>query len=302
MAAAQLTVKVARPEDAAAFIALRLSESDAPAEDLATLVARFIEAPPDRAANRFIGYVGEQPVGCFSLPYNASRVSIIGFVVYPQYRASYAPALLQRAIALAKERGSVLEAHYNQQYRPFYLQAGFQDERERLGLQASIADYQATPLRIPNGIHLRPPQPDEAEAVGELQQLSYAGTEDAAMLGATREAAIEVIRTMFDGQYGPFDFAHSRLAEDEQGRLVGGCLVSSGRGDVLFILSLAVLPAWQGKGLGRALLAESFNQAAAAGIPQVGLAVSLGNDKALALYRSFGMTEIYRFYEAELTL
>lgn len=55
-----------------------------------------------------------------------------------------------------------------------------------------------------------------------------------------------------------------------------------------YIDSLAVLPAWRGQGIGRALLREALNQAARLGIPQATIAVDPDNSKARSLYESLG--------------
>jgi ribosomal protein S18 acetylase RimI-like enzyme len=296
-----LTVRVAGPADAEAFVALRLSANPNPPADAATLVQRFLAAPPERAANRYIVYQRAAAVACFSLPYSETRVSLDGLVVAPQYYA-LTPTILQRAIELARQRGRLLEAHYPPQYRQFYLQAGFQHEQERVVLQADITDRAATAVALPATISLRPPQVDEVEVVGAMLQASYAGTSDAVVMGENREAAIEQAQKLLGGFYGPLDFVHSRLAVDEQGQVVAGNLAATVGGREFFILSLSVIPTWQGKGLGRALLADGFNQAKAAACQYVGLAVSLSNEKAYNLYRSSGMREVHRFFEAEMTL
>ena len=70
-------------------------------------------------------------------------------------------------------------------------------------------------------------------------------------------------------------FALSRLAADEAE-----------------ILTVAVDAAFQGKGIGRALLAENLRQAANAGARAMFLEVAKDNAPALALYERFGFVKV----------
>lgn len=67
--------------------------------------------------------------------------------------------------------------------------------------------------------------------------------------------------------------------------LVG--LPEAGSGEY-FIGHMAVPPAWQGQGLGRALLAHAEQTARALGCPRLALTVDVDNARALALYRRAG--------------
>ena len=54
---------------------------------------------------------------------------------------------------------------------------------------------------------------------------------------------------------------------------------------------LAVDPAYRGRGLGRALMAEGERLLTALGCPKLSLQVRLGNDAALAFYAALGYTD-----------
>ena len=55
-----------------------------------------------------------------------------------------------------------------------------------------------------------------------------------------------------------------------------------------YISHLAVLPAYQGQGLGRRLLAHAEGKARAAGLGQCSLTVEIGNERAYSLYEKVG--------------
>jgi mycothiol synthase len=120
----------------------------------------------------------------------------------------------------------------------------------------------------------------------------------------------------------PEDFAHtpeewSRDVVDDtrtdpslwllacEGDLVVGAALGSlvnGRG---FIERLAVRPAWQGRGIGGALLREAFLLLCSRGASKAILAVGLGVAvETLALYRRAGMDEVRRieFFEKRIAL
>ncbi|KUO71408.1 MAG: acetyltransferase [Desulfosporosinus sp. BRH_c37] len=58
-----------------------------------------------------------------------------------------------------------------------------------------------------------------------------------------------------------------------------------------WIMDLAVLPEWRGKGVGRKLLKAAEDQCNEQGISYLGLAVSSHNVRALHLYEQFGFAE-----------
>jgi len=58
-----------------------------------------------------------------------------------------------------------------------------------------------------------------------------------------------------------------------------------------WIMDLAVLPDWRGKGVGQELLKATEDYCCEQGIPYLGLAVSSHNVRALHLYEQFGFAE-----------
>jgi [ribosomal protein S18]-alanine N-acetyltransferase len=78
--------------------------------------------------------------------------------------------------------------------------------------------------------------------------------------------------------------------------------IASGAGFVMFdlaegeseILTLAVRPAAQRQGVGRALMQAAIAQAVADGAESMSLEVATDNEPALALYRGLGFAEIGR--------
>jgi mycothiol synthase len=83
------------------------------------------------------------------------------------------------------------------------------------------------------------------------------------------------------------------------GRLVGAAVIRVFSDGMGWVSQLAVAPDERGKGLGTALLAESFRRLLSTGADKLGLAVSAANVDALRLYRGVGL-EVHREWMAYL--
>lgn len=79
-----------------------------------------------------------------------------------------------------------------------------------------------------------------------------------------------------------------------RGRSPEGFVISRKAADEAEILSIVVVPARRGDGLGRALLAAHLARLAGDGVAQVFLEVEEGNEPAERLYRHFGFREVGR--------
>jgi ribosomal protein S18 acetylase RimI-like enzyme len=79
----------------------------------------------------------------------------------------------------------------------------------------------------------------------------------------------------------------SVVALTEKDDLVGFCFISLWR-DIPFVWELAVSKKYQKKGIGKYLLVHSLLQLKEAGYQQIALYVTVGNDRAQALYQSLG--------------
>ena len=84
--------------------------------------------------------------------------------------------------------------------------------------------------------------------------------------------------------------------EGGAGSPVGFSLAGFVARDVGHIAELCVTPEGSGAGLGQALLARSLHALYKSGANRISLAVSLGNERALRLYRRFGFREKPGFY------
>lgn len=92
-------------------------------------------------------------------------------------------------------------------------------------------------------------------------------------------------RRLFEGELGRTDRAYVVARHHE--RIVGyaGLIVIVGEGHVA---TITVDPADRGRGIGRLLLLELFDEAIDRGVTDLTLEVRVSNEPALALYRRFG--------------
>jgi ribosomal protein S18 acetylase RimI-like enzyme len=113
----------------------------------------------------------------------------------------------------------------------------------------------------------------------------------------------EAARRKAEADYAGLDTAdgvawrHAEADVDGAPTVVGGVAwrVEPAHGEpMLYVMDVEVFTEYRGRGLGRALMAAVIGQARSLGARRVGLTVWQGNDVALSLYESLGMTVINR--------
>lgn len=89
-----------------------------------------------------------------------------------------------------------------------------------------------------------------------------------------------------------------------EGTQCAGVMLGYQDGAKVWVRRLAVRPAWQGRGLGMAMLLAAFQRCHARGLRRVELGLDAQNDSALRLYERAGMRAVrtYRFYARTLCL
>lgn len=84
----------------------------------------------------------------------------------------------------------------------------------------------------------------------------------------------------------------SVAAVDPVSGIVRGFVIVRVAADEAEILTIAVAASWRKRGIGRAILADAFRQAAEAGARAMFLEVGEDNEAALALYRHLGFVKV----------
>ncbi len=138
--------------------------------------------------------------------------------------------------------------------------------------------------QLPAGTTIRTPVPErDASALHALDDVSFSGAADYVGISLT---------AFIDNHLRPHDLDLSLSSVAERNSVIVAFLLArrwedEGAG---FIDLLAVDPAHQRRGLGRALLQTAFARFAAAGLREAQLTVSSANPGGLGLYESVGMT------------
>jgi ribosomal-protein-alanine N-acetyltransferase len=135
--------------------------------------------------------------------------------------------------------------------------------------------------RWPASVHIRPLHPTDLEAVAELDA--------AAFEPLWHYSAKELWQLLFTGQL------HGAFVE---GRLVGYTGMTL-HGEEAHLTRIAVHPAWQGRMIGRQLLAAAIQNAQQQGVRQMTLNTQVSNQRSQRLYLRFGFlptTQITHIY------
>jgi ribosomal protein S18 acetylase RimI-like enzyme len=291
-----LRARTARPQDAQVWLRLSCLAQDKPLpDDTADQTKLFLSSPPDVADNRFLCWLGAEPVACWTVHQLENIMEIRDFFVVKDYLAAHGSGVLEQMIASARERCTVLTVDsYPETYSHLFLNAGF-DQRARTRMMRSLETYQICLTSIPTGLSLRHPRLGDEEAAAALTYRNYQGTVDEGMVCSNKAQASAMIHGIFGQQYCRFDMDSSFLIEDEQQRLIGtiflGDMSSHEMQRLMWVLDVSVSPEWRGKGLGKALMINGLNAARTKRYAHIGLVVTLGNQRAIALYRSLGFQQ-----------
>jgi ribosomal protein S18 acetylase RimI-like enzyme len=191
--------------------------------------------------------------------------------------------LLAWAEDRARSRGTFRQrlAGGNRRGRAFLEAAGYQCERSVycLGWNGQPA---LAPAPVPAGITLEPLLVDrDAPELHRLDMLAFSGNRD------YREEPFEAFVDEHLS-HPDLDPPSNRIARQD-GRGVGFVLCRRS-GDLGYIDLLAVLGEVRRRGIGRALLAHALTTLDGAGVADTRLDVASDNPRALALYRSAGMS------------
>lgn len=138
---------------------------------------------------------------------------------------------------------------------------------------------------------IRSANPDDAAAVaaGEYEVARTPGLLNARPGEIPESAFVDTIRALQDGQHGVY------LVAERDGEIVGHVLLAplslAARAHVC-TLTIVVYPAWQGRGIGRALMQQAITWARQnTRLEKIELTVRADNARAIALYRTWGFED-----------
>jgi GNAT superfamily N-acetyltransferase len=131
---------------------------------------------------------------------------------------------------------------------------------------------------------VRPARTDEAEAVGALVESAF----------ARHVAAVGRRPAPMDDDHAARIADGQQYVSDDGDRGLASSIVLVDAGDHLVVNNVAVAPACQGQGRGRALLAFAEDEARRRGLPEIRLHTNAAMADNLVMYPRLGYTEIGR--------
>jgi ribosomal protein S18 acetylase RimI-like enzyme len=294
--------KQARPEDAAIWVSIsRRSADQISFESEEAQLARYKEEHPEKAAQRYLLWRDEAPIGRLRFFVQGSTAILDGLVLLPEAGGGVAVQVVAEATVRAAALGSRhLQATYPATYIASFAAAGFQELRRRTGMTAST-DIGQPHLPPPASLRVREMQADDGDQVGTLLQRAYTGGPDHILLDLADWRA--EVRAIQEGQYGPFIPEACLVVEHslDHYHLAGAILVHLERGFPR-IRHMAVAPAFRHVGLGQTLAIKTMRRLHELGYPTALLYVTLGTP-AVNLYHRLGFVEAGPTYiEAERML
>jgi ribosomal protein S18 acetylase RimI-like enzyme len=180
-----------------------------------------------------------------------------------------------------------------------FAEAGFATVRRCYMEAAADAAPGAGTLRSSGRISVRSWVDFDYGRVAEIIFLAYKGTTDVVVNSGyrTREGCVDLLDALTDSVWcGKFDPTITQVALDAStGKACGVAIASRISASVAHMGQVSVLPGYQGRGVGRALVEGVLAEARAAGLRRVTLAVTLANENAVRLYHSCGFRSTLEF-------
>lgn len=255
--------------------------TDLPTRSVGAHVERYLGLPAEEQRTHFAVRDGDTIVGTMRL----LPGTITGFSMDPARRGDARAAIL-RAVDLLRTQGSgTLTASFDEGYEKDFGALGFRREFARMRMEGVTRRHP-----VPE-VALKPPEEAEVPKLVRFFMDVYAGHMEQAygMHVGSEEDWRGYVTGLLRGDAGRF-MPEASFVCLEGDRLTGALLVSFWM-EAPMIAELGVAPDRRRKGVARALMAVASTRLAALEEPRWALYVTVGNDPALRLYRSFGFEQ-----------
>lgn len=253
-----------------------------PTRSVTAHVDRYLTLPPDEQRTHFAVWTGDMLVGAMRL----LPGTITGFSMDPAHRGDAKVAII-RAVDLLRTQGSgAITASFEDAYAKDFEVLGFRRVFSRIRMEAATR-------RLPAAeIPLKPPEEGEIPQLARFFQEVYEGhmEQSYGMHVGTEEDFRRLVSAILRGETGRFMPDASFISSSGE-RLTGAILVTEWMEGPM-VAELGVAPGWRRRGVGRALLSAASTRLASLGDERWGLYVTVGNDPATRLYRSFGFEQV----------
>jgi len=257
--------------------------TDLPTGELKVHLDRYLALPPEEQRSHFSVKKDGQIIGTVRL----GPAEISGFSMDPAYRAEAAAALLKCMDRLRAGGATTITAHFEDLYESAFDSLGFRRVFARMRMEAPTKQNAA-----PAGVKLQPPEEDEVLGLTKFLMDVYEGhmEQQYGIHTGPEDEWRGYVAGLFKGDSGQFmpDASHVALEGD---RIVGAILITHWMGTPL-VAELGVAKDRRGRGFGRALLQAAMGRLAGREEPRLALYVTIGNEPAIALYRSMDFRQV----------
>lgn len=279
-----VTLEPLQTSEAHAYWRVFLSgRSDLPTDDLKVHLDRFLSLPPEEQRSHFSAKKEGRIIGTLRL----GPAEISGFSMDPADEAE-AAAILVKAVDVLRSNGATrITGHFEDRYEPAFASLGFRRVFSRTRMEAPTKRSETPPA-----VKLQPPEEDEVLGLTKFLTEVYEGhmEQQYGMHVGSEEEWRGYVAGLLKGDSGRFMPDASYVVLDE-GRIIGAILVTHWMGMPL-VSELGVAKDHRGRGIGRALLRASIDRLARLDEPRLALYVTIGNDPAIALYRSLDFAPV----------
>ncbi len=256
---------------------------DLPTQDLKVHLDRYLALPPEEQRAHFAFRMDGRIVGAIRLGHG----EISGFSMDPAHASETTGALLRAVDFLRAAGEGPITAHYEDRYEPSFAGLGFRRIFARMWMEAATVR-----APIPDGVRLVHPEEAEIARLTAFLMEVYEGhvEQQHGLHTGTEEEWRDYVGGLLKGDSGRFMPDASFVTLDGT-RIVGAILITHWMGMPL-VAELGVAKDRRGRGLGHALLQAAMNRLEGLGERRLALYVTVGNDPAVALYRSAGFVQV----------
>lgn len=272
--------------------------------DLTTTSGLVATAIRDRSLRGAAVFVGGEAAGFAFYSVEPDRSLVGDFYVLPHRRTGAVNSALAEGIVRQIQRSRPRKRVENQAI--CFDTSGADEVFARHGFARYEREYRAAASAGATAAEARHESVDvrgwrDADFAGAARAIfeSYRGTVDARVNGQYRspEGCADLLEVLTSTAWcGRFDPAVTRVAVDRAtGRCCGVVVASVISRSAAHLGQISVLPRYQGRGVGRALVRSALGAAEGAGLARVTLAVTLANARAARLYELAGFHPVLRF-------
>ncbi len=257
--------------------------SDLPSADLKVHMDRFLALSPEEQRSHLAIKKDGQIIGTVRI----GPAELSGFSMDPAHADDTGTALVKSIDLLRAGGAGAITAHFEDRYETVFAALGFRRVFARMRMEGPTRRGET-----PGSLALRPPEEDEVLGLTKFLMDVYEGhmEQQYGIHVGPEEEWRGYVGGLFKGDSGQYmpDASYVALEGD---RIVGAILITHWMGMPL-VAELGVAKDRRGNGLGRSLLRAAMHRLAGRDEPRLALYVTVGNDPAIALYRSMDFVQV----------